>query len=77
VSITRGACPSRADCNFEQKTLCGYKNADDNDFNWVVLTGISPNPSSGPVSDHTQTNSQGSYAFLSKISLYIFHCSSN
>ncbi|CAF0741650.1 unnamed protein product, partial [Brachionus calyciflorus] len=63
VRITKGDCPSAGDCNFEDKTLCNYKNSEDSKIKWVVKQG-SISFLTGPSSDHTFGTSVGSYAMF-------------
>lgn len=65
VRITKGDCPNAGDCNFEDKTLCGYTNTPDSKIKWIVAKG-SLSTITGPSSDHTFQNSQGSYAVFGK-----------
>ncbi|CAF0741635.1 unnamed protein product, partial [Brachionus calyciflorus] len=64
IRITRGACPNPGDCNFEDGSLCEYRNINGSELNWVVRRGYGPNLFTGPNYDHTLGNIDGRYALL-------------
>ena len=67
VRITKGACPEQGNCNFEDATLCEYRNMEGTDLKWFARKGYGPNTIyTGPDYDHTYGNSQGYYAIISK-----------
>ncbi|XP_070543844.1 MAM and LDL-receptor class A domain-containing protein 1-like [Ptychodera flava] len=50
-------------CDFESD-FCGLTNEGGNKVNWVRNKGSTPTPETGPSTDHTKSNSQGSYVFV-------------
>lgn len=70
IRITKGDCPNAGDCNFEDKSLCNYRNSDDSQIKWIVKQGT-VSFSTGPTSDHTFGTSAGSYASFSKNFFYL------
>lgn len=63
-SVTPGACGVRGNCNFDQG-FCTWTNDHAYDsFDWTLGHGSTASSSTGPISDHTQGNSKGSYKKL-------------
>lgn len=65
IRITRGSCPNQGDCNFDDGTLCEYRNMNGTEINWIVRRGSGPNLFTGPSNDHTLGTIDGRYALLS------------
>ncbi|XP_071839703.1 MAM and LDL-receptor class A domain-containing protein 2-like [Apostichopus japonicus] len=51
-----------ARCNFELDT-CDWVQSAMDEFDWTLRSGLSANPGTGPVSDHTQDSSAGHYLY--------------
>ena len=43
VRISKGACPEQGNCNFEDATLCEYRNLEGTDLKWFARKGYAPN----------------------------------
>lgn len=54
---------SFAHCNFEFD-LCGWKQDENDDFDWNLRTSTSAKLSTGPATDHTLQEPSGHYIFI-------------
>ncbi|XP_066536368.1 MAM and LDL-receptor class A domain-containing protein 1 [Hoplias malabaricus] len=50
-------------CNFEFD-LCSWRQVETDTFDWIIKTGRTPTPGTGPSTDHTLRNSSGHYLYL-------------
>lgn len=50
-------------CDFEEGS-CEWQQQKDDDFDWVRHSGSTPNPNTGPDSDHTTNTPTGHYYYL-------------
>jgi hypothetical protein len=65
ISLKSGPCPNLADCDFEDKDLCGWTSVKDNiDFEWIVHQSGTDSYNTGPSADHTLGTSQGKYIYI-------------
>ena len=55
-----------ADCDFEQKDMCGWTNVVDNsdDFDWTLHHGSTSTAGTGPSVDHTTNSSSGYFVYI-------------
>ena len=51
------------DCNFEDSS-CTWKNVKTDDFDWVMRSGKTPTPNTGPEFDHTIGTNKGKVSFI-------------
>lgn len=64
--LTDGPCNSPGSCDFEQG-LCFYVNAVDDEFDWLIGSGLT-SQSEGPDDDHTSGTAYGtSFAFSTRV----------
>ncbi|XP_041467526.1 MAM and LDL-receptor class A domain-containing protein 1-like [Lytechinus variegatus] len=61
---------SVANCDFEDD-MCGYEQADDDDFDWTRNQGRTPSDNTGPTYDHTTMTSEGWYMYMESSSPYL------
>nr|XP_054757473.1 MAM and LDL-receptor class A domain-containing protein 1-like [Lytechinus pictus] len=54
---------SVANCDFEDD-MCGYEQADDDDFDWTRNQWRTPSDNTGPTYDHTTMTSEGWYMYM-------------
>ena len=38
-------------CEFQDDTICGFKQDDTDNFDWTILSGPTPTPATGPTVD--------------------------
>ncbi|XP_069014100.1 apical endosomal glycoprotein [Embiotoca jacksoni] len=63
ISLTPGPCPLSDLCDFEEGS-CEWQQQTTDDFDWVRQWGDTPNPNTGPDSDHTTNTPVGHYYCL-------------
>ena len=59
LQFTKGKCVPKGDCDFEDRTACGYENDPTNKVDWLVYSGSTPSYHTGPSVDHTTGLSTG------------------
>ena len=59
--------PSMIDCDFESSTACDWQQVEDDSLDWTVGSGKTPNPGTGPQSDHTTQGEAGHYLYLQSV----------
>jgi hypothetical protein len=66
VTLKTGACPIKGLCTFEQGDLCSWFNvkSDQPYFDWLLNTGPTRTPSTGPNTDHTLGSDTGKYIYM-------------
>ncbi|XP_071851180.1 MAM and LDL-receptor class A domain-containing protein 1-like isoform X5 [Apostichopus japonicus] len=67
IDVVQGICYAPGACSFEDLNLCTWQNVEEeeaDDFDWIVKSGRTPTPGTGPSEDHTLGSSSGSYAFI-------------
>ncbi|GAB1608584.1 hypothetical protein Ahia01_001142600 [Argonauta hians] len=65
VAISKDSChETYGECNFESRTICGYKFESKSDLNWIRRSGYSPIISTGPTKDHTYGSINGHYMYI-------------
>ncbi|XP_076347182.1 MAM and LDL-receptor class A domain-containing protein 1-like [Tachypleus tridentatus] len=63
LMLTDGECPSPGSCDFE-KDLCTWMNVETKDLQWLRNQGPTPTENTGPTTDHTFENLEGTYIYL-------------
>ncbi|XP_019751859.1 MAM and LDL-receptor class A domain-containing protein 2 [Hippocampus comes] len=63
ISLVPGACPASEVCDFEEGS-CNWQQQSDDDADWTRASGATPNPNTGPDSDHTSNTPGGHYYYL-------------
>ncbi|BFZ04222.1 hypothetical protein BsWGS_07261 [Bradybaena similaris] len=74
ISMTPGTCASvtptpaagtfSSTCSFETPTICGYRQDNDDDFDWTRNSGDTITPNTGPSVDHTLQTAAGYYMYV-------------
>ena len=59
VVVTDSACPPSPYCDFEDTTLCGWRNMRGDQFDWTRANKGTPSLGTGPATDHTTGTDQG------------------
>lgn len=62
IDVVQGICYAPGACSFEDLNLCTWQNVEEeeaDDFDWVVKSGRTPTPGTGPSEDHTLGSSSG------------------
>ncbi|CAF3894466.1 unnamed protein product [Adineta steineri] len=62
------SCKEPNNCDFEDDTLCGWKNIQTDQFDWEITSGASSigTFASGPFQDHTLGTDEGSYVYIDR-----------
>lgn len=63
ISFINGPCPASDLCDFEEGT-CNWQQQTTDGTDWVRHSGSTPNPKTGPDSDHTTNTPNGHYYYL-------------
>ncbi|XP_078791082.1 MAM and LDL-receptor class A domain-containing protein 1 isoform X3 [Oryzias latipes] len=63
IAFVEGLCPASDLCDFEDGS-CNWQQDITDDFDWVRQSGHTPNPNTGPESDHTTNTAAGHYFYL-------------
>ncbi|XP_061879772.1 MAM and LDL-receptor class A domain-containing protein 1 isoform X1 [Entelurus aequoreus] len=63
VSLVPGTCPTSDVCDFEEGS-CNWQQDNNDDADWIGQSGSTPNPNTGPDSDHTTNTPMGHYYYL-------------
>ncbi|XP_039999701.1 MAM and LDL-receptor class A domain-containing protein 1 [Xiphias gladius] len=63
ISLISGPCPASDLCDFEEGS-CNWQQQTTDDLDWVRQSGSTPNPNTGPDSDHTTNTPTGHYYYL-------------
>ncbi|WAR02786.1 MLRP1-like protein [Mya arenaria] len=64
VSVGTGTCTLPGNCNFDDGTMCSWKNMRNDNFDWLIGSGKTSSAFTGPSADHTQgtvTSTSGEY----------------
>ncbi|KAF7668436.1 hypothetical protein LDENG_00014610 [Lucifuga dentata] len=64
ISLISGPCSASDLCDFEEGS-CNWQQQTTDDTDWVRHSGPTPNPKTGPDSDHTTNTPSGHYYYLS------------
>ncbi|CAL8279708.1 unnamed protein product [Lota lota] len=63
ITLVSGPCPASDVCDFEEGS-CNWQQQANDDAGWVRRSGPTPNPNTGPLTDHTTYTASGHYYFL-------------
>ncbi|XP_076003138.1 apical endosomal glycoprotein [Genypterus blacodes] len=63
IALMSGPCPASDLCDFEEGS-CNWLQQTTDDADWVRESGSTPNPKTGPDSDHTTNTHTGHYYYL-------------
>ncbi|XP_022096408.1 MAM and LDL-receptor class A domain-containing protein 1-like [Acanthaster planci] len=64
ITFDKCGVDSDLNCDFESKTICGWKQITADDFDWTVQTGGTASTNTGPQFDHTLGTAKGSYVYI-------------
>jgi hypothetical protein len=72
VSIVNGACtPSPLFCDFDDFTTCAWEQATDDKMDWLLNSGATDSPTTGPSVDNTKGTADGVYAYIETSSPFV------
>lgn len=63
---------SAGNCDFDDGTMCTWKNLRNDDFDWLIGSGGTGTSFTGPSSDHTKGASLDGQKGLYKLELHLF-----